>query len=123
MFRKPLLFLITILALAAIACGASGGGGSSNSSKVSGEQIFEEKGCNGCHSNSSVAPSLSGLFGGDVSLQNGETVTADEAYIHESILDPKAKVVQGYQPIMPEFKDQLSDEELQALVEYVKNLE
>ncbi len=57
-----------------------------------------------------------------MALASGRTVTADESYIRESILDPQAKIVAGLQPIMPTFKGQISDEQLNALVLYVKSL-
>ena len=65
---------------------------------------------------------LAGLFGKSVTLQNGDTVAVDEAYVRESILQPSAKVVEGYQPIMPTFQGVVSEEQLVELVEYVKSL-
>ena len=67
-------------------------------------------------------PSLAGLFGKTVQLQNGETVVADETYIRESILNPQAKVVAGYQPIMPTFQGLVSEEQLLQLIAYIKSL-
>ena len=55
-------------------------------------------------------------------LQGGNTVTADEDYIRESILDPRAKIVAGYQPIMPTFKGLVSEEGLLQLIAYIKSL-
>jgi cytochrome c oxidase subunit 2 len=63
-----------------------------------------------------------GLFNKPVLLEDGRTVTADENYIRESILQPAAKIVNGYKPIMPTFQGQISDEQLNALVAYVKSL-
>jgi cytochrome c oxidase subunit 2 len=65
---------------------------------------------------------LADLFGKAVTLQNGETVTVDEAYVREAILQPSAKVIAGYQPIMPTFQGVVSEEQLLELVEYVKSL-
>jgi cytochrome c oxidase subunit 2 len=65
---------------------------------------------------------LNGLFGKTQSLQSGEKVTVDEAYVRESILNPSAKVTAGFQPIMPTFQGLVSEEQLLALVEYVKSL-
>ena len=65
---------------------------------------------------------LDGLFGKTVTLQNGGTVTADEAYIREAILNPAAKVVAGFQPIMPTFQGLVTEEQLLELVEYIKSL-
>ncbi len=91
---------------------------------ASGEQLFLAKSCNTCHrpDSSARAPILNGLFGTQVTLQDGKKVTADEDYIRESILNPAAKIVQGYQPVMPTFKGQITEEELIQLVNYVKTL-
>ena len=66
---------------------------------------------------------LDGLFGKTVSLQSGDTIVADEAYIRESILNPAAKITAGYQPIMPTFQGLVSEEQLLQLIEYVKSLQ
>jgi cytochrome c oxidase subunit 2 len=99
-----------------------------------GEQVFAQLGCATCHRSgtpgsgspasdtSSRGPALAGLFGSSVHLQDGRTVTADENYIRESILDPGAKIVNGYKPIMPTFQGLVSEEQLNALVAYVKSL-
>ena len=91
---------------------------------ASGDQLFAAKACNTCHHPDSAAraPILNGLFGSQVLLQDGTKVTANEDYIRESILNPGAKIVQGYQPIMPTFKGQVTEEELIQLVNYVKSL-
>jgi cytochrome c oxidase subunit 2 len=66
---------------------------------------------------------LDGLFGEPVALADGRTVIADENYLRESILNPAAKIVAGYQPLMPTYKGQLSEEELMQLIRYIKELE
>ena len=63
-----------------------------------------------------------GLFGTTVTLQSGATVTADESYLRESILQPRANIVAGYQPIMPSFQGQINAEELTQLIAYIKSL-
>jgi cytochrome c oxidase subunit 2 len=63
-----------------------------------------------------------GLFGKTVQLQGGKTDTANEDYIRESILDPRAKVVAGYQPVMPTFKGLISEEGILQLIAYIKSL-
>ncbi len=68
------------------------------------------------------ASTLAGLYGSTVRLQDGSSVTADENYIRESILQPSAKIVAGYPPIMPIFQGQLSEEQVTDLVEYIKSL-
>jgi cytochrome c oxidase subunit 2 len=57
-----------------------------------------------------------------VPLEDGRTVTADDNYVRESILDPTAKIVKGYKPVMPTFQGIVSDDQLNALVAYVKSL-
>jgi cytochrome c oxidase subunit 2 len=63
-----------------------------------------------------------GLFGKTVQLEDGRSVVADENYIRESILNPQAKIVAGFKPIMPTFQGQVTEESLGALVSYVKSL-
>lgn len=101
-----------------------GGGTSGGSLASEGEKLFAELTCNSCHRPDAQGrgPVLGGLFGTTVTLQNGETVPVDEAYIRESILQPSAKVVAGYQPIMPTFQGSVTEEQLLELVEYVKSL-
>jgi cytochrome c oxidase subunit II len=99
-------------------------GGSAGPLSASGEKIFAELGCVTCHRNDGQGrgPNLQGLFGKQVLLEGGRTVTADENYIRESILDPGAKIVNGYKPVMPTFQGLVSEEQLNALVAYVKSL-
>jgi cytochrome c oxidase subunit 2 len=65
---------------------------------------------------------LKGVYGKPVTLQTGQTVTVDDAYIRESILMPQAKVVAGFQPIMPTFQGLVTEEQLLQLIAYVKSL-
>jgi len=90
----------------------------------SGERLFRELGCSGCHMGSSVirAPPLEGLFGKPVPLESREVVTADEGYIRDSILLPNKQISAGYQPLMPSFQGRVSEEELLELVAYIKDL-
>ena len=89
------------------------------------EDLFRRYACDSCHRVDSTAraPQLAGLFGKDVRLKDGATVHADENYILESILQPNEKVVAGYQPIMPTFQGQMSQEEALSLVRYIRGLE
>jgi cytochrome c oxidase subunit 2 len=91
---------------------------------ANGEKIFAELGCATCHRTDvqGRGPNLQGLFGKQVQLQDGRTLTADENYIRESILDPGAKIVNGYKPVMPTFQGLVTEEQLNALVAYVKSL-
>jgi cytochrome c oxidase subunit 2 len=66
---------------------------------------------------------LDGLFGSTVSLVGGQTATVDEAYVREAILNPAARIREGYQPIMPTFQGLVTEEQLLELVEYVKSLQ
>ena len=99
-------------------------GGSTGPLSASGEKIFAELGCVTCHRNDSQGrgPNLQGVFGKPLLLEGGHSVTADENYIRESILDPGAKIVNGYKPVMPTFQGLVSEEQLNALVAYVKSL-
>ena len=96
-------------------------GNQSRSLAAQGFELFRQKGCSGCHVNSTVhAPDLAGVYGRTIHLADGRTLVADEAYLRDSILLPKRDVVAGYQPIMPSFQGQLSESELSALVTYLK---
>ncbi|AXA35142.1 MAG: cytochrome c oxidase subunit 2 [Candidatus Sumerlaea sp.] len=90
----------------------------------SGEALFAKLACNTCHTGTSGArgPSLVGLFGKKVRLLGGKEVLADENYIRESITNPSAKIVEGYQPIMPSFQGLVTEEQLMQLTAYVKSL-
>jgi cytochrome c oxidase subunit II len=89
-----------------------------------GEKLFHQFACANCHhfDGHGRCPNLQGLYGTTVSLKGGGQVVADEAYIRESVLHPGAKIVYGYEDIMPTFRGQLSEEELTQLVEYIKSL-
>jgi cytochrome c oxidase subunit 2 len=104
------------------------GGGRGGSLSQAGEKRFNDLGCTTCHRDDAGhdgarGPQLRGLFGSRVKLRSGETVVADESYLRESILDPKAKVVQGFEPIMPTYATQLDEEGVLELVAYIKSLE
>ncbi len=100
------------------------GGAAGGSLAASGEKLFRDLACNTCHSADSGArgPDLVGLFGKPVELEAQRTVVADENYLRESIVDPRSKLVRGYQPIMPTFQGQISEEGLLQLVAYIKSL-
>ena len=101
------------------------GGAPEGSLASAGEKLFADLACNTCHRQDAQGrgPVLEGLFGQTVALPNGETVVVDEAYIRESILQPAARITAGFQPIMPTFQGQVTEEQLLALVEYVKSLQ
>jgi cytochrome c oxidase subunit 2 len=100
------------------------GGATGMSMADLGASLFETFGCQTCHRAGGTiqGPSLTGLFGKTVQLEGGATVVVDEDYIRESIVDPRAKIVAGYQPIMPTFKGLISEEGLLQLIAYIKSL-
>jgi len=99
-------------------------GGSTGPLSATGEKVFGELGCSTCHRPDSQGrgPNLQGVFGKPVELADGRTVTADENYVRECILDPGSRRVKGFQPIMPTFQGLVSEEQVNALVAYVKSL-
>lgn len=101
--------------------------GSGPSQADEGEKLFVQNHCAGCHRGSQIvhAPRLEGVYGKPVPIQVGDQVhfeLADETYIRDSILVPKEKVVAGYEPIMPSFKDQISEQDLLKIIAYIKSL-
>jgi len=100
------------------------GGAVTGSLAQTGQTLFQQLGCSTCHrfDVQGRGPNLLGAFGKPVQLEDGRTVVADENYVRESILNPTAKVVSGFKPVMPVFQGQVSEEQLTALVAYVKSL-
>jgi len=92
--------------------------------ELSGQALFEAKACNSCHrpDTAARAPILDDLYGREVVLNDGRTITADEGYLRESIMDPASKIVAGYQPIMPTYRGQLSEEEILELLSHLRSL-
>jgi cytochrome c oxidase subunit 2 len=92
---------------------------------AAGEKLFSQLACNTCHlpNGTGRGPSMNGVYQGKVLLADGSTVTADEAYIRESILQPKAKIVAGYQPVMPTFQGLVTEEQIMNLTAYIKSLQ
>ncbi|MGD8488968.1 MAG: cytochrome c oxidase subunit II [Anaerolineae bacterium] len=90
-----------------------------------GEQLSRNNGCLSCHSidgSVMVGPTWLGLYGSERPLDDGSSVVADEAYLRTSILEPQSQIVEGFDPIMPAAYTALSDEELTAIIEYIKSL-
>lgn len=105
--------------------GATQTGGQPVSAAQAGGQIFTQTGCGACHKldgTQGIGPSLVNLFGKEVKLASGETVTADEAYLRNSILEPATQVVEGYQPVMPPYAGQLNEDQILQLIAYIKSL-
>jgi cytochrome c oxidase subunit 2 len=91
---------------------------------AAGARLFAEQGCGSCHRTDAQArgPALEGVFGREIRLADGAVVAADDDYLRESILFPRAKVVAGYEPIMPLYQGLLSEEQVLQLVGYIKSL-
>lgn len=92
---------------------------------AAGQQLYQTLGCASCHGANGEGgrgPTLTGLFGRDTPLVNGQTVRADEAYIRESILNPQARIVAGFTPIMPTFQGQITEDQLVQLIAFIKAL-
>jgi cytochrome c oxidase subunit 2 len=98
---------------------------------ASGADLFQSLACYTCHRPGASgtaaraaarAPQLEGLYGNQVRLADGRTLVADDNYLRESILNPTAKVVAGWQPIMPTYQGQVTEEQLAQLVAYVRSL-
>ena len=91
---------------------------------MDGERLFASLSCNACHNSRPDArgPNLVNVYGSQLALANGQTVTADDAYLRQAILNPSQHITQGYTPIMPTYQGQVSEEGVIALVEFIKNL-
>ena len=100
------------------------GGVSGESMIEAGARQFKQLGCATCHKSdtSGRGPSLEGIFGRAEKMTSGEDIVADEDYLRESILNPQAKVLNGFKPIMPTFQGQISEETLLQLITYIKSL-
>lgn len=133
-------YVVTVLILASVSLsvfalggclpgGDSDESGESNGAGVDdavalGERIYQEQ-CAGCHANddsNSVGPSLAGLYGSEVTFEDGSTTVVDGEHIVESVTDPQARIREGYPNVMPAF-DGLSEDELAGIVAYIQSLE
>ncbi|MGH9803737.1 MAG: cytochrome c oxidase subunit II [Candidatus Acidiferrales bacterium] len=92
--------------------------------EIAGGRLFRQFNCHTCHEAgpTSRGPSLHEIFGKTVRLRTGETVAVDDGYLRESILLPAAKVVAGYDPVMPTYQGQISEEGVMQLIAYIKSL-
>ena len=88
-----------------------------------GRAVLEAQGCRACHQldNKTLAPPLEGIYGTMVELTNGKKVKVDDNYIRESILMSTVKVVKGYQPVMPPYQGVVKEDEVKAVIEYIKS--
>ncbi|MGH8851581.1 MAG: cytochrome c oxidase subunit II [Casimicrobiaceae bacterium] len=114
---------VVVMAPEAFAQWLAGGSGSQTMA-ARGAALFRQYGCSGCHGASASvhAPKLEGLFGRPVQLADGSSVIADERYLHDSVMLPRAEIAAGYAPIMPSFRGQIGEEELLDIIEYIKSL-
>jgi cytochrome c oxidase subunit 2 len=91
-----------------------------------GAKLYLERGCKGCHSTDGTTftgggPSFKGLFGRSETMSDGTTLTVDENYIRESMMQPAAKVVKGFPAgVMPTFQGTLKDEQISAIIAFIK---
>ena len=90
-----------------------------------GQMLFNRQGCAGCHTIDGtrlVGPSMKGIYGTEEALEGGGTAMVDDNYLRESITVPGAKVVAGYPPVMPTYQGQLTDEQINDLIDFIKSL-
>lgn len=90
-----------------------------------GREVFNAQGCNACHTtdgSASTGPTLKGLWGSQVTLKSGESATADADFIRESVVEPNATVVEGFPPVMPNRYGDLPEEDLEALIAFIRSL-
>jgi cytochrome c oxidase subunit II len=86
---------------------------------------FNQSGCSTCHSidgSTKIGPSFKGVFGRQEKITGLGSITVDENYLRQSILEPQSQIVEGFPPSMPTFKGQLSDRRISGLIEYIKTL-
>jgi cytochrome c oxidase subunit 2 len=100
-----------------------GGGAGEGTLAERGDKLFHDLACANCHhpDGSGRGPSLEGIYGTSVELEGGAKVVAGDDYIRESILSPQAKIVKGYQHIMPTFQGLVTEDQLLQLIEYIKS--
>jgi len=90
-----------------------------------GQKLYKAKACNTCHTldgGTAVGPSWKGLYNDTRLFNTGKSIKADEAYLKESILYPNKKIVKGYAPLMPTYSGLLSDQEIKAIIEFIKTV-
>ncbi len=90
-----------------------------------GRKLYVKKACNTCHTtdgSKGVGPTFKGVFGREEIMEDGTPITVEENYIRESILEPKAHIVAGFQPVMPTYQGLLKDREIDAIIAYLKTM-
>lgn len=118
--------MIALLALALTAACTSQPSSDLPPEAAEGRTAANEAGCLACHStdgSSGTGPTFAGLYQSEVTLTDGPTVAADDAYLRRSIIDPEADVVEGLAPLMPsDFSESLSSDDIDALIAYITHL-
>src|SRR5262249_22462061 len=124
--RDGMKAFILLIAFSTLGLHVNGSAAESVSGTLASEgaALFREFGCSGCHMGPSTlrAPLLEGLYGKPVPLQDGSNVIADDRYIRESILLPNSQIVAGYEPEMPSFSGEVTEDDLIRLIAYIKSL-
>jgi cytochrome c oxidase subunit 2 len=90
-----------------------------------GQKLYNQRGCKQCHSvdgGAGIGPTFKGIWGHEAVMKSGAKLTVDENYVRESILNPQAQIVAGFEPVMPTFQGRLKDKEITAIIEYLKTL-
>ncbi len=102
----------------------AGGAATAQAPEEAGRQLFDQLACGTCHGegDGGRGPSLHDIYGEEVRLVDGRTVTIDDQYLRESILTPAEKIVDGYSPLMPTYQGQISEENVFKLITYIKSL-
>ncbi len=131
----PALLFVGAVALGVASCGgddggdagapsatAASGGGVDAAAVQRGEQLAKDRGCQSCHKleGAGIGPTWVGLYGSTVTLEDGSTVVADDAYLHRSIEDPSAQKAEGFDVAMPQVD--LDPDEIDDLVAYIRSL-
>ncbi len=128
----PVMLVTVVLVIGALALGACSGGGSDavsttevelSAAAQEGQQVAEAQGCMSCHrvnGDQGIGPNWEGLAGSEVELDDGTVVVADEDYLTQSIVEPNAQIVKGFNGIMPERA--LDPDEVAAIVAYLQEL-
>ncbi len=104
--------------------GPSAPGAAEGSVAGRGQRLFQDLGCETCHlqDRQGIGPMLAGLFGKTQKLQNGQSVAVNDSYLRESIVNPQAKIVAGFQPVMPPYQGRVNEEQLMDLIGYIKSM-
>jgi cytochrome c oxidase subunit 2 len=89
-----------------------------------GEKLFANLGCATCHKPEATGrgPALVGIYGTTVEMEGGDRVTVDESYVRQSIVEPRARIVAGYKPLMPTYRGLIGEQGLMNLIEYIKSI-